>query len=92
MVRLLYAKNTIFEDEVNMIFEGKTYQEILDKMAETEEKIKSEYTKKSTPSEGSVEEKQPAAAPAESAEKSAEQAEEQAETKPDEGTDETTEK
>ena len=90
MVRLLYAKNTIFEDEVNMIFEGKTYQEILDKMAETEEKIKSEYTKKSTPSEGSVEEKQPAAAPAESAEKSAEQAEEQAETKPDEGTDETT--
>lgn len=91
MVRLLYAKNTIFEDEVNMIFEGKTYQEILDKMAETEEKIKSEYTKKSTPSEGSVEEKQPAAAPAESAEKSAEQAEEQAETKPDEGTDETTE-
>lgn len=76
MVRLLYAKNTIFEDEVNMIFEGKTYQEILDKMAETEEKIKSEYTKKSTPSEGSVEEKQPAAAPAESAEKSAEQAEE----------------
>lgn len=92
MVRLLYAKNTIFEDEVNMIFEGKTYQEILDKMAETEEKIKSDYTKKSTPSEGSVEEKQPAAAPAESAEKSAEQAEEQAETKPDEGTDETTEK
>ena len=92
MVRLLYAKNTIFEDEVNMIFEGKTYQEILDKMAETEEKIKSEYTKKSTPSEGSVEEKQPAAAPAESAEKSAEQAEEQEETKPDEGTDETTEK
>ncbi|MDY6151365.1 MAG: ATP-dependent zinc metalloprotease FtsH [Eubacteriales bacterium] len=92
MVRLLYAKNTIFEDEVNMIFEGKTYQEILDKMAETEEKIKSEYTKKSTPSEGSVEEKQPAAAPAESAEKSAEQAEEQAETKPDEGTDEMTEK
>ncbi len=92
MVRLLYAKNTIFEDEVNMIFEGKTYQEILDKMAETEEKIKSEYTKKSTPSEGSVEEKQPAAVPAESAEKSAEQAEEQAETKPDEGTDETTEK
>lgn len=92
MVRLLYAKNTIFEDEVNMIFEGKTYQEILDKMAETEEKIKSEYTKKSTPSEGSVEEKQPAAAPAESAEKSAEQAEEQAETKPDEGTDKTTEK
>ena len=92
MVRLLYAKNTIFEDEVNMIFEGKTYQEILDKMAEAEEKIKSEYTKKSTPSEGSVEEKQPAAAPAESAEKSAEQAEEQAETKPDEGTDETTEK
>lgn len=92
MVRLLYAKNTIFEDEVNMIFEGKTYQEILDKMAETEEKIKSEYTKKSTPSEGSVEEKQPAAAPAESAEKSAEQAEEQAETKPDEGTDETTKK
>lgn len=92
MVRLLYAKNTIFEDEVNMIFEGKTYQEILDKMAETEEKIKSEYTKKSTPSEGSVEEKQPAAAPAESAEKSAEQAEEQAETKPDEETDETTEK
>ena len=90
MVRLLYAKNTIFEDEVNMIFEGKTYQEILDKMAETEEKIKSEYTKKSTPSEGSVEEKQPAAAPAESAEKSAEQAEEQAETKPDEGTNETT--
>lgn len=92
MVRLLYAKNTIFEDEVNMIFEGKTYQEILDKMAETEEKIKSDYTKKSTPSEGSVEEKQPAAAPAESAEKSAEQAEEQAETKPDEGTNETTEK
>lgn len=92
MVRLLYAKNTIFEDEVNMIFEGKTYQEILDKMAETEEKIKSEYTKKSTPSEGSVEEKQPAAAPAESAEKSAEQAEEQAETKTDEGTDDTTEK
>ena len=92
MVRLLYAKNTIFEDEVNMIFEGKTYQEILDKMAETEEKIKSDYTKKSTPSEGSVEEKQPAAAPAESAEKSAEQAEEQEETKPDEGTDETTEK
>lgn len=92
MVRLLYAKNTIFEDEVNMIFEGKTYQEILDKMAETEEKIKSDYTKKSTPSKGSVEEKQPAAAPAESAEKSAEQAEEQAETKPDEGTDETTEK
>ena len=92
MVRLLYAKNTIFEDEVNMIFEGKTYQEILDKMAEAEEKIKSDYTKKSTPSEGSVEEKQPAAAPAESAEKSAEQAEEQAETKPDEGTDETTEK
>ena len=92
MVRLLYAKNTIFEDEVNMIFEGKTYQEILDKMAETEEKIKSEYTKKSTPSEGSVEEKQPAAAPAEPVEKPAEQAEEQAETKPDEGTDETTEK
>lgn len=92
MVRLLYAKNTIFEDEVNMIFEGKTYQEILDKMAETEEKIKSDYTKKSTPSEGSVEEKQPAAAPAESAEKSAEQAEEQAETKTDEGTDDTTEK
>lgn len=92
MVRLLYAKNTIFEDEVNMIFEGKTYQEILDKMAETEEKIKSEYTKKSTPSEGSVEEKQPAAAPAESAEKSAEQAEEQAETETDEGTDDTTEK
>ena len=92
MVRLLYAKNTIFEDEVNMIFEGKTYQEILDKMAETEEKIKSDYTKKSTPSEGSVEEKQPAAAPAEPVEKPAEQAEEQAETKPDEGTDETTEK
>ena len=92
MVRLLYAKNTIFEDEVNMIFEGKTYQEILDKMAETEEKIKSEYTKKSTPSEGSVEEKQPAAAPAEPVEKPAEQAEEQAETKTDEGTDETTEK
>lgn len=92
MVRLLYAKNTIFEDEVNMIFEGKTYQEILDKMAETEEKIKSDYTKKSTPSAGSVEEKQPAAAPAESAEKSAEQAEEQAEKKPDEGTDDTTEK
>ena len=92
MVRLLYAKNTIFEDEVNMIFEGKTYQEILDKMAETEEKIKSDYTKKSTPSEGSVEEKQPAAAPAEPVEKPAEQAEEQAETKTDEGTDETTEK
>lgn len=92
MVRLLYAKNTIFEDEVNMIFEGKTYQEILDKMAENEEKIKSDYTKKSTSSEGSVEEKQPAAAPAESAEKPAEQAEEQAETKPDEGTSETTEK
>ena len=92
MVRLLYAKNTIFEDEVNMIFEGKTYQEILDKMAETEEKIKSDYTKKSTPSEGSVEEKQPAAAPAEPAEKPVEQAEEQAETKTDEGTDETTEK
>ena len=92
MVRLLYAKNTIFEDEVNMIFEGKTYQEILDKMAETEEKIKSDYTKKSTPSEGSVEEKQPAAAPAEPVEKSAEQAEEQAETKTDEGTDDTTEK
>lgn len=92
MVRLLYAKNTIFEDEVNMIFEGKTYQEILDKMAENEEKIKSDYTKKSTPSAGSVEEKQPAAAPAESAEKSAEQAEEQAEKKPDEGTDDTTEK
>lgn len=92
MVRLLYAKNTIFEDEVNMIFEGKTYQEILDKMAENEEKIKSDYTKKSTPSVGSVEEKQPAAAPAESAEKSAEQAEEQAEKKPDEGTDDTTEK
>ena len=92
MVRLLYAKNTIFEDEVNMIFEGKTYQEILDKMAEAEEKIKSDYTKKSTPSEGSVEEKQPAAAPAEPVEKPAEQAEEQAETKPDEGTDETTEK
>lgn len=92
MVRLLYAKNTIFEDEVNMIFEGKTYQEILDKMAENEEKIKSDYTKKSTPSEGSVEEKQPAAAPAEPAEKPAEQAEEQAETKPDEGTSETTEK
>lgn len=92
MVRLLYAKNTIFEDEVNMIFEGKTYQEILDKMAETEEKIKSDYTKKSTPSEGSVEEKQPAAAPAEPVEKPAEQAEEQAETKPDEGTDDTTEK
>lgn len=92
MVRLLYAKNTIFEDEVNMIFEGKTYQEILDKMAETEEKIKSDYTKKSTPSEGSVEEKQPAAAPAEPVEKPAEQAEEQAETKPDEGTSETTEK
>lgn len=92
MVRLLYAKNTIFEDEVNMIFEGKTYQEILDKMAENEEKIKSDYTKKSTPSEGSVEEKQPAAAPAESVEKSAEQAEEQAETKTDEGTDDTTEK
>lgn len=92
MVRLLYAKNTIFEDEVNMIFEGKTYQEILDKMAENEEKIKSDYTKKSTPSVGSVEEKQPAAAPAEPAEKPAEQAEEQAETKTDEGTDETTEK
>ena len=92
MVRLLYAKNTIFEDEVNMIFEGKTYQEILDKMAETEEKIKSDYTKKSTPSVGSVEEKQPAAAPAEPVEKPAEQAEEQAETKTDEGTDETTEK
>ena len=92
MVRLLYAKNTIFEDEVNMIFEGKTYQEILDKMAETEEKIKSDYTKKSTPSEGSVEEKQPAAAPAEPAEKPAEQAEEQAETKPEDGTDETAEK
>ncbi len=92
MVRLLYAKNTIFEDEVNMIFEGKTYQEILDKMAETEEKIKSDYTKKSTPSEGSVEEKRPAAAPAEPAEKPAEQAEEQTETKPDEGTDDTTEK
>lgn len=92
MVRLLYAKNTIFEDEVNMIFEGKTYQEILDKMAETEEKIKSDYTKKSTPSEGSVEEKQPAAAPAELVEKPAEQAEEQAETKTDEGTDDTTEK
>ena len=92
MVRLLYAKNTIFEDEVNMIFEGKTYQEILDKMAETEEKIKSDYTKKSTPSEGSVEEKQPAATPAEPAEKPVEQAEEQAETKPDEGTDDTTEK
>lgn len=92
MVRLLYAKNTIFEDEVNMIFEGKTYQEILDKMAETEEKIKSDYTKKSTPSEGSEEEKQPAAAPAEPVEKPAEQAEEQAETKTDEGTDETTEK
>lgn len=92
MVRLLYAKNTIFEDEVNMIFEGKTYQEILDKMAETEEKIKSDYTKKSTPSEGSVEEKQPAAAPAEPVEKSAEQAEEQAETKTDEGTEDMTEK
>lgn len=92
MVRLLYAKNTIFEDEVNMIFEGKTYQEILDKMAETEEKIKSDYTKKSTPSEGSVEEKQPAAAPAEPVEKPAEQAEEQAETKTDEGTDDMTEK
>lgn len=92
MVRLLYAKNTIFEDEVNMIFEGKTYQEILDKMAETEEKIKSDYTKKSASSAGSVEEKQPAAAPAEPVEKPAEQAEEQAETKPDEGTDETTEK
>ena len=92
MVRLLYAKNTIFEDEVNMIFEGKTYQEILDKMAETEEKIKSDYTKKSTPSVGSVEEKQPAAAPTESTEKPAEQAEEQAETKSDEGTAETTEK
>lgn len=92
MVRLLYAKNTIFEDEVNMIFEGKTYQEILDKMAETEEKIKSDYTKKSTPSAGSVEEKQPAAAPAEPVEKPAEQAEEQAETKTDEGTDDTTEK
>ena len=92
MVRLLYAKNTIFEDEVNMIFEGKTYQEILDKMAENEEKIKSDYTKKSTPSEGSVEEKQPAAAPTEPVEKPAEQAEEQAETKPDEGTSETTEK
>lgn len=92
MVRLLYAKNTIFEDEVNMIFEGKTYQEILDKMAETEEKIKSDYTKKSTSSAGSVEEKQPAAAPAEPVEKPAEQAEEQAETKTDEGTDDTTEK
>lgn len=92
MVRLLYAKNTIFEDEVNMIFEGKTYQEILDKMAENEEKIKSDYTKKSTPSVGSVEEKQPAAAPAEPAEKPAEQAEEQTETKPEDGTDETTEK
>lgn len=92
MVRLLYAKNTIFEDEVNMIFEGKTYQEILDKMAENEEKTKSDYTKKSTPSEGSVEEKQPAAAPAEPAEKPAEQAEEQMETKPDEGTSETAEK
>ena len=92
MVRLLYAKNTIFEDEVNMIFEGKTYQEILDKMAETEEKIKSDYTKKSTPSVGGVEEKQPVAAPTEPVEKPAEQAEEQAETKPDEGTDETTEK
>lgn len=92
MVRLLYAKNTIFEDEVNMIFEGKTYQEILDKMAETEEKIKSDYTKKSTPSEGSVEEKQPAAAPAEPVERPAEQAEEQAETETDEGTDDTTEK
>ena len=88
MVRLLYAKNTIFEDEVNMIFEGKTYQEILDKMAETEEKIKSDYTKKSTSSAGSVEEKQPA----EPVEKPAEQAEEQAETKTDEGTDDTTEK
>lgn len=92
MVRLLYAKNTIFEDEVNMIFEGKTYQEILDKMAENEEKIKSDYTKKSTSSAGSVEEKQPAAAPAEPVEKPAEQAEEQAETKTDEGTDETAEK
>lgn len=92
MVRLLYAKNTIFEDEVNMIFEGKTYQEILDKMAETEEKIKTDYTKKSTPSEGSVEEKQPAATPVEPVEKPAEQAEEQVETKPDEGTSETTEK
>ena len=92
MVRLLYAKNTIFEDEVNMIFEGKTYQEILDKMAETEEKIKSDYTKKSTSSAGSVEEKQPAAAPTEPVEKPAEQAEEQAETKTDEGTSETTEK
>lgn len=92
MVRLLYAKNTIFEDEVNMIFEGKTYQEILDKMAEAEEKIKSDYTKKSTPSVGSVEEKQPVTAPAEPVEKPAEQAEEQTETKPDEGTDETTEK
>lgn len=92
MVRLLYAKNTIFEDEVNMIFEGKTYQEILDKMAENGEKIKSDYTKKSTPSEGSVEEKQPAAAPAEPVEKSAEQAEEQAETKTDEGTEDMTEK
>lgn len=92
MVRLLYAKNTIFEDEVNMIFEGKTYQEILDKMAETEEKTKSDHTKKSTPSEGSVEEKQPAAAPAEPVEKPAEQAEEQTETKPEDGTDETTEK
>lgn len=92
MVRLLYAKNTIFEDEVNMIFEGKTYQEILDKMAETEEKIKSDYTKKSTPSVGSVEEKQPVTAPAEPVEKPAEQAEEQTETKPDEGISETTEK
>lgn len=92
MVRLLYAKNTIFEDEVNMIFEGKTYQEILDKMAETEEKIKSDYTKKSTPSVGSVEEKQPVTAPAEPVEKPAEQAEEQTETKPEDGTDETTEK
>ncbi len=92
MVRLLYAKNTIFEDEVNMIFEGKTYQEILDKMAEDEAKIKSDYTKKSTPSVGSVEEKQPVTAPAEAAEKPAEQAEEQTETKPEDATDETTKK
>ena len=75
-----------------MIFEGKTYQEILDKMAETEEKIKSDYTKKSTSSAGSAEEKQPAATPTKPAEKPVEQAEEQAETKPEDGTDEPTEK
>ncbi len=46
MVRLLYSKNTIFEDEVNMIFEGKSYSEIMEKMDATESRIKADYTKK----------------------------------------------